>query len=209
MALCITLDAPLVLNHNAPAVYVCWKNAELGEGVSRQTMIFEAQISGLATDLFSRTSSTVRVQAILQLSLAPVFLLAAIGAVLNVMNSRLIWIVERVHKLELRIDSRETRGREAGELPALLRRQQYAHLAINLSTTAAILICAVVALLFVSAFVRPSLGTAVALLWIASMVAVFSALICFLLETRIATSSMRERQRIAKQTATQADQSSL
>ena len=36
----------------------------------------------LAGDLIARTSSTARVQEIVELSLAPVFLLAAIGAVL-------------------------------------------------------------------------------------------------------------------------------
>ena len=61
---------------------------------------FIAADAGITTTLIERTSSTVRVQHILQLSLAPVFLLAAIGAVLNVMNSRLIWIVERVNRIE-------------------------------------------------------------------------------------------------------------
>ena len=46
----------------------------------------------LAVELIQRTSSAVRVQHILQLSLAPVFLLAGIGAIMNVMVSRLIWI---------------------------------------------------------------------------------------------------------------------
>ncbi|PZP18065.1 MAG: DUF2721 domain-containing protein, partial [Kocuria rhizophila] len=54
----------------------------------------------LAGDLIARTSSTARVQEIVELSLAPVFLLAAIGALLNVVNSRLIWIVDRVNRIE-------------------------------------------------------------------------------------------------------------
>ena len=46
--------------------------------------------AGLASEIVARTSETARVQQMVQLSLAPVFLLAAIGAVLNVMNVRLI-----------------------------------------------------------------------------------------------------------------------
>ena len=42
-------------------------------------------LSGIgAIELIERTSSTLRVQQVVQLSLAPAFLLAGIGAVMNV-----------------------------------------------------------------------------------------------------------------------------
>jgi hypothetical protein len=161
-------------------------------------MIDLLAISGdLASDLIARTSSTQSVQKIVQVSLAPVFLLAAIGAFLNVMNGRLIWLTDRVDRL----DESENAGRPdpaLEELPVLRRRQTFAHSAVNLSTTAALLICIVVALLFVSAFVRPPLGTIVAVAWILAMGLVFTALLFFLLETRLATSSASERRRLSK-----------
>ena len=43
--------------------------------------IIEDIAASLASDLITRTSETARVQQMVQLSLAPVFLLAAIGAV--------------------------------------------------------------------------------------------------------------------------------
>lgn len=154
-------------------------------------------LAAVSDSLIERTSSTVRVQSIVQLSLAPVFMLAAIGAVLNVMNMRLTWIVERVDRLEKREEEGGT-DREIEELPALRRRQKYAHDAINLSTGAGLLICVVVILLFVSAFIRTAIGTLVAATWITAMVLVSGALLMFLLETRLATQSARDLRRLSR-----------
>ncbi|WP_336987346.1 DUF2721 domain-containing protein [Altererythrobacter aquiaggeris] len=161
-------------------------------------MIDLLAVSGdLASDLISRTSNTQSVQKIVQISLAPVFLLAAIGAFLNVMNGRLIWLTDRVDRLD---ENKKAGGADPGleELPVLRRRQTFAYRAVNLSTVAALLICVVVALLFVSAFVRPQLGTYVAVAWILAMGLVFTALLFFLSETRLATSSASERRRLSR-----------
>lgn len=153
--------------------------------------------ASLAGQLLERTSSTARVQQMVQLSLTPAFLLAAIGAFLNVMNQRLTWIVDRVHSLE-RLEEAEIRDREIEELPVLRQRRRYAHLAINLSTAAGLLICVVVGLTFVSAFVRPALGTVVALCWITAMTLVFGALLSFLFETQLATKSTRDTRLLSR-----------
>lgn len=154
----------------------------------------------MAGDLLARTASTARVQQMVQLSLAPAFLLAAIGAFLNVMNQRLTWIVDRVHLLE-KLDEADIHDREVEELPVLLRRRRYAHLAVNSGTGAGLLICVVVSTTFVSAFVRPPLGSLVALLWIASMALVFTALLCFLFETHLATKSSRDTRLLSRKLA--------
>lgn len=156
--------------------------------------------TSLAGELIQRTSSTARVQEMVQLSLTPAFLLAAIGAFLNVMNQRLTWIVDRVHALE-RLDESDMASRELESLPVLRRRRTFAHTAINLGTAAGLLICVVVALTFVSAFVRPPLGSVVALCWIAAMALVFGALLSFLLETRLATKSTVDTRRIGRKIA--------
>jgi ABC-type multidrug transport system fused ATPase/permease subunit len=156
--------------------------------------------ASLASDLVSRTSSTFRVQEIVQLSLAPAFLLGAIGAVLNVMNIRLGWISDRVEAIEKAADE-GVRDGEVEELPALRRRLGYAHLAIYSSTAAAALICLVIALMFVGALVRPPLGTFIALAWILAMACVFTALVLFLLETRLATRSSRDLRRLSRRMA--------
>lgn len=154
--------------------------------------------SSFAGDLLERTSSTARVQQMVQLSLAPAFLLAAVGAFLNVMNQRLTWIVDRVHLLE-KLDESDVHDPESEELPVLRKRRRYAHLSVNLSASAGLLICAVVGLTFLSAFVRPPLGSVVALIWIAVMSLVFAALLFFLLEIQLATKSSRDTRRLSRE----------
>lgn len=156
---------------------------------------------GIAGDLLERTASTIRVQRIVELSLAPVFLIAGIGAMLNVMNNRLTWIVDRARRMERALDNPEAsarRKKEAEELPVLRKRQRLAHLAIDLSTAGALAICLVIATLFVSAFIRTPIGTLVAVLWIAAMALIFVGLLVFLMETRLATRSAREARKMGR-----------
>ncbi|MXO84581.1 DUF2721 domain-containing protein [Altererythrobacter aurantiacus] len=152
----------------------------------------------VAGDLIERTSSTRQVQQIVQLSLAPVFMLAAIGAFLNVMNARLFWLIEKIERIERAIDRGAGKLRRL-ELPALRQRRSYAQWAINLSTGAALVICLVVAFLFVSAYIQPRIGTLVAGAWIVAVVLLSGALLVFLLETRLATNSARERRQISQE----------
>ncbi|BDI60347.1 DUF2721 domain-containing protein [Qipengyuania nanhaisediminis] len=141
--------------------------------------------SNLAADLLERTASTLRVQEIVRLSLAPAFLLAGIGAVMNVMMSRLIWIAGRIEKIERRMeDDRKTKG--SRELPRLRRRRKLAQRAVMLSTLAALTICVVIALLFVSAFIKPQIGTVTALAWILTMAFLVTGLVHFAAETLVA-----------------------
>ena len=156
--------------------------------------------TSFAGELIQRTSSTARVQQMVQLSLTPAFLLAAIGAFLNVMNQRLTWIADRVHSLE-RMAEADIPSRDADDLPVLRRRRRHAHRAINFSAGAGLLICIVVGVTFVSAFVRPALGSLVALSWIAAMSMLFAALLSFLLETRLATKSTIDTRRISQKLA--------
>jgi hypothetical protein len=153
--------------------------------------------SSFAGDLLERTSSTARVQAMVQLSLTPAFLLAAIGAFVNVMNQRLTWLVERVYILENR-QEKEIHDSEIEQLPVLRQRRKFAHVAINLCTAAALQICLVVALTFVSAFVKPPMGTYVAACWIVAMALVFAGLLSFLMETRVATRSIWATRKLSR-----------
>ena len=57
-----------------------------------------------------------------------------------------------------------------------------------LSTLAALTICVVIALLFVSAFITPQIGTVTAVAWILTMVFLISGLVNFAAETYVAAS---------------------
>lgn len=147
-------------------------------------------VSGI--EIIQRTSSTAQVQHVVQLSLAPAFLLAAIGAVMNVMTNRLIWVANKIERI-LAADDRGEAGDMMEEIPALEKRRIHAQRAVMLSTAAALTISIVIVLLFVSAFVRAQLGTLVAIAWVVTMAFLVAGLTSFLLETRTAARRNLER----------------
>jgi hypothetical protein len=130
---------------------------------------------------------------IIQLAVAPVFLLAGLGAFLNVCAGRLARIVDRARRLEPRI--LESRGEEhdrlIGEVRLIDRRIKVVNAAIFASVLAAVLISAVVILLFAAFLSGYRFGTLVALLFIAAMLATAASFAIFLHETRLATRSVR------------------
>ena len=61
------------------------------------------------------------------------------------------------------------------------------------STAAALTICIVIALLFVSAFITPQIGTLVAIAWIAAMMFLVAGLLLFATETFVAVRGQQRR----------------
>ena len=153
--------------------------------------------TNIAGELLERTSSTARVQQIVQLSLAPAFLLAGIGAIMNVMTNRLIWVANRIERIS-QMDEEGRAGTLVGDLPSLEKRRKYAQGAVMFSTLAALTISVVIALLFVSAFIRPQIGTLTAVAWIVTMLFLVIGLSLFALETRTAAHRNNERLKAAK-----------
>lgn len=147
-----------------------------------------------ALDLIARTASTPRVLAMLQFSLAPAFLLVAIGSILNVMVNRLTWVANRIERLEARF---EASGGEpcSDELSWLTRRRRIAQRAVMFSTGSAMLISVLIALLFVSASIHLRIGTLIAACWVATMLLLITGLAFFFTETRIAAKGPVSRQR--------------
>jgi Protein of unknown function (DUF2721) len=130
---------------------------------------------------------------VIQLSVAPVFLLSGIGAILAVMTNRLSRIIDRARVLEER---REQAGPEAtaaldADLRTLTHRARLIGPAITLCTATALLVCVLIAVLFLSAFLHFDTSIAVALLFIAAMCAFSFGLIWFLREILVATSNLR------------------
>lgn len=138
-----------------------------------------------ALDLIERTASTPRVMQMLQFSLAPAFLLVAIGSIMNVMMARLTWVANRIERLESRFDDRPEEPCQ-DELEWLVRRRGIAQRAVMFSTAAAGLISVLIAALFVSAYITMQIGTFIAVLWIATMALLITGLAFFFRETLIA-----------------------
>jgi MFS family permease len=143
----------------------------------------------------SSPTSVTTVAEIIQLAVAPVFLLAGIGAFLNVCAGRLSRIVDRARQVEpLLLDSRGAEHeRWLNDLRILDRRMVLVSQAIFLTVLAAVLICLVVVLLFAAGLFDAHFGTAIALLFIASMIAIGLGFAVFLVETRVAARAVRIR----------------
>ena len=123
------------------------------------------------------------------------FLLAGLGAFLNVCAGRLARIVDRARNLEPRIlGSRgDEHDRLIREVRLLDRRIRIVNRAIFATVLAALLISAVVILLFWAFLSGFRFGTAIALLFIASMISTGAGFAIFLQETRLGTRSVRVR----------------
>ncbi|MDP5102742.1 MAG: DUF2721 domain-containing protein [Erythrobacter sp.] len=143
-----------------------------------------------AFEIIERTASTPRVQQVVQLSLAPAFLLSGIGAVMNVIMSRMIWIAQRIEKIEDTSEGHRTERQER-EIGWLLRRRRLMQGAIMFSTAAAVMISLVIGMLFISAYITAQIGTLIAFLWVLTMALLVMGLGFFLLETRLAAQGAR------------------
>ena len=140
---------------------------------------------------------------IIQLAVAPVFLLAGLGAFLNACVGRLARIVDLIRKLEPRIlDSRgEEHERLLEEVRLLDRRSRIVSSAIFTTVLSALLISAVVILLFLAFLTGYRFGTAIALLFIASMLATAAGFAIFLHETRLGIRAIQVRAHILEHRA--------
>lgn len=130
----------------------------------------------------------------IQLSVAPVFLLTGVGAILSVLTNRLGRVIDRARVLEARFDATTQdahRDLIRGDLHTLARRARLIGRAINLCTTTAFLVCTVIALMFIGAFLGLDPSIPVAVLFIAAMLSMVLGLIWFLREIYIATKNLR------------------
>jgi Protein of unknown function (DUF2721) len=131
----------------------------------------------------------------IQLAVAPVFLLAGVGAFLNVMANRLARVVDRARELGGAVESLDEaeRARARGELRLLTRRINAANLAIGCCTTSALFVCLVVATLFIAAPTQLAVARFISWLFIAAMALLTAGLVVFLYEVRLAMRGIRIR----------------
>ena len=139
---------------------------------------------------------------IVKLAVAPVFLLSGIASFVNVCTARLSRIVDRSRQVEpMLLASRgEEHDRWLGELRVIDLRMRLVSWAISLSVLSAVLICAVVVLLFSASLSRLHVATAIALLFIGSMVAIGVGFAIFLVETRVGSRAVRVRSELLQHT---------
>jgi CBS domain containing-hemolysin-like protein len=131
---------------------------------------------------------------LIQVALTPIFLISAIGVILNVLTSRLARIVDRARAMEKELRQPDYQAGERdlhAALGILARRARFINAAITLITLSALFIALVVVMLFVNAFAHWELSAFIAIMFILSMVSLAAALTAFLIEVRIATTTLR------------------
>lgn len=134
----------------------------------------------------------------IQMATAPVFLLAGIGAFLNVMVGRLARVVDRARTLEAEFTpaGHPEHDRQVWELRLLDRRMQVTSGAVFLCTASAALICAVVAGLFLAQLIGLGYARSMAAAFVVAMLMLIGGLTLFLWEVHLAMKSIKIRREL-------------
>lgn len=138
------------------------------------------------------------VAATIQISIAPVFLLAGIAGILNVLVGRMARVVDRARKLEQLhpVSTGVEHERHVWELRLIDRRLSVINTSIWLCVASAIAICLVVALLFLAEIVHLDIGVVVAAAFIMSMLLLTAGLVAFLFEVRLSVQAVHVREEL-------------
>ena len=130
---------------------------------------------------------------IIQLALAPIFLIVGIGTLVNVATGRVARVIDRARWFEdlareqpLRIDRRAKQ-----EIRTLNKRMRLANWSINFLIGSALVICFDVILLMVNGLISTSLDTAVLVTFMISILFLTGGLIAFFFEVSVATASLK------------------
>lgn len=132
---------------------------------------------------------------IIQLAIAPVFLLTGVGTKLSVLTSRLARIIDRSRVLEdkIRKDPSADHADAWSELETLDRRGHLINRAITLSTSCGLFICVVIAALFIGGALNLGLANFIALLFVLAMFSLIGSFVYLLREIFVATHAMSIR----------------
>ncbi len=137
-------------------------------------------------------SGTMIAQTI-QLALAPVFVLVAIGNIMNILSTRLGRVVDRSRALQTLFASTSGAEHDAvvREIRMIDRRIELIGRAILLLVLSGLTIGSVVAILFIEEFAGANLQPVAAAAFLIAIALLMSALWLFLKETREASAALR------------------
>lgn len=121
---------------------------------------------------------------VVQMSVAPVFLLTGVGAILSVLTTRLARAIDRGRQIDDWVDEGRDITPHLFEFDILQRRCRLISVSITLCTMSALLVCAVVFVIFISLLFADynEYGNLLSALFMLAMVCLIGALILFLKE---------------------------
>lgn len=143
----------------------------------------------MATVIHSVTTASE----VIQLAIAPVFLLMGVSALLGVLTGRLGRVVDRFRVLNdkycgmqtLSLNENKQYINDSQELLILSSRANWVHWAITLCTLSLLLVALVIGLLFLGSAINWDSSWLVSLLFIFTMVSLVAGLGCFLREIHL------------------------
>lgn len=132
---------------------------------------------------------------IIQLAIAPVFLLTGVGTLLMVLTNRLARIIDRSRVLEDRLHTEVASDLMAlnKELATLYPRAHLINRAITLSTACGLFVCLVIAALFAGDALNLGLAKLIASLFVLAMLSLIGSFVYLLREIFVATQSLSIR----------------
>lgn len=130
---------------------------------------------------------------VIQLAVAPVFMLTAVGTIIAALGVRLGRAVDRRRVLEQRLQvlSGGQDGDARAELAQIARRIRYVYLSIVFSVLSGLFVCLLIAGAFIGAFVAMDLTRTIAVLFVLAMLCLIACLLLFLREIFLAVSTPR------------------
>jgi uncharacterized protein DUF2721 len=138
---------------------------------------------------------------VIQLAVAPVFLLSAIGTIVNALTGRLARAVDRRRIVEERVNDSDDEAAQLEmvvELKLLARRIVLVLWSIGFAVFSALLVCLLIGTAFVGAFTSLDLSRTVAILFLAAVVALTICLVLFMREVFLAALAVRHNVRVKR-----------
>jgi hypothetical protein len=129
----------------------------------------------------------------IQLAIAPVFLLTAIGTTLSVLAARLARVVDRARRVETELltVAEEQHPQKVKELKQLDRRARLVSWALTSCVVAALLVCLLIGVGFLAYLFAASIAPVIAVLFTLAVSVFMLALVFFLREVSIAIAMLR------------------
>lgn len=141
-------------------------------------------------------SSVAALAEVIQLAVAPVFLLAGIAGFLNVMSGRLGRIVDRGRVLEKKISKLkdgDERNLSTNELEIIRHRSKLINWSIGMCTASGLMVCSVVVSLFIGDFWGLNIAQLIISMFVLALIWLILALLLFLIEVQLAAQILKLR----------------
>jgi len=133
------------------------------------------------------------VSELIQLSVAPVFLVAGVAGLLNIFTGRLARIMDQVYKLDEFEKSEDITSYSISRRKFLTMRMSNINLAIFFSTATGLFVALVIVIMFLSTLLDFETSVIISLLFILAMSSLIIALLVFLKEIHYTTSFIKTK----------------